>query len=323
MVEEDSFVKPKSIVFDPKNADSYKYAVESRFKQMGCLDIARGKRKFEDYESEESNEDDSDLEDRNEVLRAGRNLYVKQSDKGFAFFVDTMDRKMEYINHFKNDCEIGELEKGWNAFWSEIDSKKPGVQSALWNNVFNSAQAPSEDVSVFMDRINGILLKMVDPPPDLVKKGIVVKGVCEEHFDFVRTEALKRDQTWDQFRESVKDHTTQGDAYINLRRKGRTVGDTSNNQKEDEDRSVNAVEGNKKKKWKPNPDIVCFGCQKKGHIKNNCPKLLEKKAKKKSSSKKKKKKKKTSKKRDWGHKAVWKDEDESESSESSSSEDSD
>jgi hypothetical protein len=231
-----------------------------------------------------------------------------------------MDRKMELINLFKEDCEIGELEKGWNAFWNEIESKKPGVQSALWNKIFSALQETDEDVSVFMDRVNGTILKIRDPPPDLVKKGIIVKGVCEEHFDFVRTEALKRDQTWDQFREAVKDHTTQGDAYINLR-KSRTVGDQ--NKDDDGEKSVNAMDKGKQK-WRPNPDIICFGCQKKGHIKENCPKILKKLAKKAKKEKKKKKKKKTSTgKRDWQHKAVLKDDDESESSEPSSDEDSD
>jgi 6-phosphogluconolactonase/glucosamine-6-phosphate isomerase/deaminase len=96
-------------------------------------------------------------------------------------------------------------------------------------------------------------------------------------------EALKTDQSWEQFKEAVKDHTTQGDAYINFRRKKAV---SNGDQKEDdEEKSVNAIEG-KKQKWKPNPDIVCFGCGKKGHIKINCPKLTKKK--KKSASKKKK-----------------------------------
>lgn len=65
MVADEDNVKPRWIVFDPNNADSYKYAVESRFKQMGCLDIARGKRKLEDFESEASDVEDSDVEERN------------------------------------------------------------------------------------------------------------------------------------------------------------------------------------------------------------------------------------------------------------------
>jgi hypothetical protein len=301
MATDGSNVKPQVVKFDPANRDFYKYAVESRFNQMGCLDIINGGRTLSEFDSDANEGSDDDVEEENAFLRLGRKEFLKQQNMGFAYFIDTLDGKMEYINLFKNKCEIGELQKAWNSFWEEMDSKKTGAQAVLWNDLFCCKQSSSENASLFLDRVHNISAKIVEPPPQHVLKGVVARGIGKDYYAFVHTEALKGDLTWDQFRESVKDHTSQGDAFSRLR-------DGSTEKEKDDsvasEDTVNLViERLKKRKLS---DITCFKCNKKGHYKRECPELQE--------QEKEEKKKKKKKKRDWTKRVVLKDDDESDDS---------
>ena len=186
-------------LFDPENLVCWKYAVESQFKIIGCLEIARGTETVVDIPESIS------AKEKKMVMKYNR-LLQKRADEGFGFLVLTMNENPVFQSVISSYCEIGDLAKAWKLIWDKFDSKKPAMQSKLASDFSNAAQTTTVDA--FINEIDIICSRMTEPPGDAMKKTQIAKGIDDIFYLFAQSEALK-DCSWQEFCERVKDHAAQ------------------------------------------------------------------------------------------------------------------